>query len=64
MAKWYKPIVRPFAAPGHGDNGAQQPQAGDRVVGRPSMKARLVFAAALIVTLAVAASTASARTER
>ena len=28
------------------------------------MKARLVFAAALIVTLAVAASTASARTER
>jgi N,N'-diacetylchitobiose transport system substrate-binding protein len=65
VAKWYKPIVRPFAAPQATERRAQQPQADDRVVGRSSMKkARLFAAAALAASLAVAASTASARTDR
>jgi N,N'-diacetylchitobiose transport system substrate-binding protein len=65
VAKWYKPIVRPFAAPQATETRAQQPQADDRVVGRSSMKkARLFAAAALAASLAVAASTASARTDR
>jgi N,N'-diacetylchitobiose transport system substrate-binding protein len=64
VAKWYKPIVRPFAALQATGRERSNLQAVDRVSGRLSMRVRLFAAAAVIVTLAVAASTASARTYR
>jgi N,N'-diacetylchitobiose transport system substrate-binding protein len=64
VAKWYKPIVRPFAALPATGRERSKLQAVDRVSGRPSMKVRLFAAAAIVLTLAVVASTASARTNR
>src|SRR4051794_3777158 len=64
VAKWYKPIVRPFAAlPATGSERGEL-RALDRVSGRPPMKVRLFVAAAVVLSLAVVASTASARTYR
>ena len=58
MAKWYKPIVRPFAASRATSRGSQPLQA-VRVYGGSSMKVRFFAAAALAAVLAVAATTAA-----
>jgi len=58
VAKWYKPIVRPFAASRATSRGPQPLQA-VRVHGGTSMKARFFAAAALAAVLAVGATTAA-----